>query len=279
MIIKELTIKYRLVDLLKVVGMASSVYHYHNNQLKKEDKYREIENKILDIYHKHNGSYGYRRIWQELLNIGIKINRKVVHRLMKKLNLKSVIRVKRPKYVIGDENIVVSNLLNQDFYAACPNEKWVTDVTEFRVCGKKVYLSPILDLFNGEIISFSVSRHPDFNMVTDMLNEAFDKIGDVSGLLLHSDQGGLYRSVRYHNLLKDKGIVQSMSRKGNCLDNAVIENFFGHLKSEMFHNRKFDSANEFISKLNDYIYYYNNVRIKTKLKMSPVEYRTHNLIA
>ncbi len=279
MIVNELKCNYKLFDLLFLVGIAESTYHYHNNELKKTDKYADLKNEISSIFDKHNGKYDYRRIHRELVNRGKRINHKTVYRLIKELGLICNFRVKKPKYNMGNENIIVANLLAGDFNSSAPNEKFVTDVTEFRVCGKRLYLSPILDLYNGEIISYSISHHQNFKLVTDMLNKAFNKVSDVSGLLLHSDQGCLYRIERYHNLLKQKGIIQSMSRKGNCYDNAVIENFFGILKSEMFHNKKFESVEDFISKLHSYIYYYNNERIKTKLKMSPVEYRTRNLIA
>ncbi len=278
-VIYLLRFQYDVIDLIKVFCIARSCYYYYLKNRDKEDKYKYIKEYIKCIYDKHNGNYGYRRIHQELVNNGVKINRKVVQRLMKGLGLICKVREKSPKYSNGNENFVFSNIMSGNFFATIPNEKWVTDVTEFRVCGKRLYLSPILDLYNGEIISFSVSDKNNFCLILDMLNKAFNKVGDVSGLILHSDQGSLYSSKNYHNLLRDKGIVQSMSRRGNCYDNAVIENFFGHLKSEMFHKKKFESVEDFISKLNSYIYYYNNKRIKTKLKMSPVEYRTRNSIA
>jgi len=176
---------------------------------------------------------------------------------------------------MGEVGEKAPNLLNREFFASKPNEKWVTDITEFGLFGYKLYLSTILDLYNGEIVGYSMSMHPNFAQVLDTLNKAFAKIGNDSNLILHSDQGWQYRHKEYHERLEEKGIRQSMSRKGNCHDNAVMENFFGHLKSELLYTCKFDNLGHFIKELEDYIYYYNNVRIKTKLKMSPVNYRFH----
>lgn len=151
--------------------------------------------------------------------------------------------------------------------------------TEFPLFGAKLYLSPIIDLYNGEIISFNIAHHPTLEQTMDMLKKAFSKIPDNTNLVLHSDQGCQYQHGNYQYLLKKKGIIQSMSRKGNCLDNAVMENFFGHLKSELLYLKEFDSMEHFKKELEEYIYYYNNDRIKLSLKgMSPVKYRTHSNI-
>ena len=155
-----------------------------------------------------------------------------------------------------------------------PNQKWVTDVTEFALFGIKLYLSPIIDLFNGEVVSYNLSRHPNLAQTTDMLNKAFAKIPDNTNLILHSDQGWQYQHKHYQQMLADKGIRQSMSRKGNCLDNACAENFFSLLKTELLYLQEFTSVEHFISELTDYIDWYNNKRIKLKLDgLSPVEYR------
>jgi putative transposase len=157
-----------------------------------------------------------------------------------------------------------------------PNKKWATDITEFNLGGKKLYLSPIIDLFNQEIISYELTERPIFNQVTQMLQKAFKKIPNNTHLILHSDQGWQYQMKQYQYLLKQKGITQSMSRKGNCLDNAIIENFFGVLKSELFYCMKFKDINHLKSEIKEYINYYNNERIKSNLnKMSPIQYRAH----
>jgi transposase InsO family protein len=194
---------------------------------------------------------------------------------MKSLGLKSMVRIKKYKSYRGEVGKIAPNIIKRNFTAEKPYAKWVTDVTEISLFGQKLYLSPILDLYNGEIISYNISARPTTSQkITDMLDKAFERVSDSTDLILHSDQGFLYQAKNYQNYLQKKGVVQSMSRKGNCLDNAVIENFFGLLKSELLYLQKFKSVNHFISELHDYIYYYNNSRIKSKLKgLSPIEYR------
>lgn len=215
----------------------------------------------------------------ELKKINIKINHKTVQRLMKILNLKCMVRLKKYKSYKGEVGRIADNILKRDFKADKPNLKWVTDITEFNLFGQKVYLSPILDLFNGEIVSYNIGYRPTFDLVSSMLTKAFENLPNNTKLILHSDQGWHYQIKPYQRMLKKKGITQSMSRKGNCLDNAVIENFFGHLKSELLYLQKFQSLEHFIEELHEYIYYYNNNRIKAKLKgLSPVEYRNQVLL-
>ncbi len=193
------------------------------------------------------------------------------------LNLKAIIRKKR-KYSSykGTIGKIANNVLNRDFKADKPNQKWVTDVTEFKVNNEKLYLSPIVDLYNGEIISYNLSKHPNFNQIIDMLNKAFRKIPNDTNLILHSDQGWQYQMKQYQAKLKKKGIIQSMSRKGNCIDNSCAENFFGILKSELFYVNEYKTLYELEKDIHEYIKYYNNNRIKSKLRMSPVNYRTHS---
>ena len=261
--------------------MARSTYYYYLKQLNKEDKYKKIKEEIKSIYHENKGRYGYRRITMELHNRGYKINHKTVLRLMNILRLRSIIRKKR-KYSSyrGTVGKIADNLLKRNFKADKPNEKWVTDVTEFKVNEEKLYLSPIIDLFNGEVISFELSRRPVFNQILIMLDKAFKTIPNDTNLILHSDQGWQYQMKQYQQLLKEKGIRQSMSRKGNCLDNSCAENFFGILKSELFYLKKYETIEELEKDIIEYIDYYNNKRIKGKLKgMSPVQYRIHSFVA
>ena len=157
-----------------------------------------------------------------------------------------------------------------------PNEKWVTDITEFKLFGEKLYVSPILDLYNGEIITYTIGSRPAYSLVSDMLEKSFARLTDEDKLILHSDQGWHYQMNQYRHALKQKNITQSMSRKGNCYDNAVIENFFGIMKSEFLYLNEFESIDHFKQELEEYMDYYNNKRIKAKLKgMSPIQYRTH----
>ncbi len=254
--------------------MARSSFYYHQKQSKSSDKYQVIKELIKSIYHRHKGRYGYRRITDEIQSKGIIINHKTVFRLMNLLGLKSIIRVKKYKSYKGEKGRIVPNILERNFKAEAPNQKWATDITEFNVSGNKLYLSPIIDLFNQEIISYELTERPVFSQVVMMLKKAFKRIPNATNLMLHSDQGWQYQMSHYQHLLKEKGIIQSMSRKGNCLDNAIIENFFGILKSEMFYTQKFKSIEQLKQEINKYITYYNNERIKSNLnKMSPIKYR------
>ena len=243
--------------------------------MQRPDKYANSKKRIADIYHKHKGRYGYRRITLELRNNGVTINHKTVQKLMRQLELKSMVRIKKYKSYRGRVGRIAPNILKRNFGASRPYTKWVTDVCEFNITGQKLYFSPILDLFNGEIISYNLSERPAFTQITDMLDKAFERIPDNTGLLLHSDQGWQYQLAMYQQRLQKKGITQSMSRKGNCLDNAAMESFFAILKSELLYLQKFNSVDDFVKELHDYIYYYNYERIKGKLKgLSPVDYRT-----
>ena len=230
-----------------------------------------VKEQIITIFNENKKRYGYRRITQELHNNDICVNHKTVQKLMKQLGLVCQVRAKR-KYnsYKGEVGEVAPNLLERHFKTNQPNRKWVTDVTEFKVNDQKLYLSPILDLFNGEVVSYNLSRHPNFKQITDMLEGAFQKLPiKVDNLILHSDQGWQYQHKQYHCMLREKGIRQSMSRKGNCLDNAVIENFFGILKSELLYLQEFHSMEHFKQELIEYLDYYNNRRIKAKLKGLP----------
>lgn len=262
--------------MLNHMNMAKSSYYYYEKKDRTQDKYSAVKELIKQIYNKHKGRFGYRRITLEIRNKGFLINHKTVLRLMKVLGLKSLIRVKKYKSYRGEQGKIAPNVLKRNFKATMPNQKWATDVTEFNVSGKKLYLSPIIDLFNGEIISYDLSERPVFNQIVSMLKKSFEKIPDRSNLILHSDQGWQCQMKQYQYLLKQKGIKQSMSRKGNCLDNAIIENFFGILKSELFYLKKYTSINQLKQEIIEYINYYNNDRIKLNLKgMSPIQYRAH----
>ena len=202
------------------------------------------------------------------------INHKTVQKLMKELNLCCKVRLKKYKSYKGEVGKAAPNVLQRNFTAERPNKKWVTDITEFNITGQKIYLSPMLDLFNGEVVDYAVSLAPNYHQVNEMLNKAHAKITDTKDLIIHSDQGWQYQMKVYQRTLAEKGITQSMSRKGNCLDNAVMENFFGHLKSELLYIQKFTSVEHFLAELHEYIRYYNNDRIRLKLNgLSPVLYR------
>ncbi len=255
--------------------MARSTFYYYLKHPTKS-KYECEKQEITDIFNIHKGRYGYRRVWDVMRSRGYVINHKTVLKLMKQLGLKGKQR-KNDKYhsYKGEVGKVADNLLKRDFKAEKPFEKLTTDVTQFKVGDTKVYLSPVMDLFNREIVSYSISLSPNLDQIREMLNGLFDKLPDDATPLFHSDQGWQYQHAEYQRLLAEHNITQSMSRKGNCMDNGAMENFFGRLKVEMFYGEKFESVDDFIHELNEYIYYYNNQRISSKLKMSPVQYRTH----
>jgi putative transposase len=240
----------------------------------------DLKSRITAIYNEHSGRYGYRRIRDELHNQGHLVNHKKVQRIMGELGLKCIVRMKKYRSYKGTVGKIAPNILDRDFNATKPNEKWVTDITEFHLFGEKLYMSPMLDLFNGEVITYTIESRPVYSLVSRMLDKAFKRLNDTDTLLIHSDQGWHYQMRQYQHSLKERGITQSMSRKGNCYDNAVIENFFGILKSEFLYTQDFESMEQFIVELEKYIEYYNHKRIKAKLKgMSPVQYRTHALQA
>lgn len=248
--------------------------------MNRTDKHKAAKEEITAIYHENRGRYGYRRITAELRNRNLPLNHKTVQRLMKELGLVCRVRMKKYRSYKGEVGKIAPNLLNWDFHADRPNQKWVTDVTEFSLFGEKLYLSPVLDLCSSDLVSYTISERPVLSMVTTMLEKAFEKIPDNTNLILHSDQGWQYQHKQYQRMLREKGIRQSMSRKGNCLDNAVIENFFGLLKSELLYLQDFEFMEHFKRELIDYLDYYNNRRIKAKLKgLPPAVHRQQALSA
>ena len=276
----ELRHEFKVSLLIDVAGIPRSTYYYYVKHRTDEDKYKDIKEEIANIFAENKGRYGYRRITKELHNRNYVINHKTVQRLMKELGLVCRVRMKKYQSFKGEVGKIAPNLLNRDFVTEKPNEKWVTDVTEFSLFGQKLYLSPILDLHSGDIVSYTIYERPFLSMVTKMLKQAFEKIPDDTNLILHSDQGWHYQHKQYQKMLKDKGIRQSMSRKGNCLDNAVMENFFGLLKTELLYLQDFDSLDQFRTELEDYMDYYNNRRIKLKLNgLTPAHHRSQAISA
>ena len=241
-----------------------------------------LKTKIKEIFNEHKGRYGYRRLTIALNNDSdvvskhSKVNHKRVKRLMNLLGLIATIRVKKYKSYKGVEGRIAPNIFDRNFSTTELEQKAVTDVTEFKVCNRKIYLSPLIDLHSKEVLGFSYSFSPTVSFVIEMLENAL-KEDTYNNLTIHTDQGFQYQNIRYRTWLKDRNIVQSMSRRGNCYDNAVAENFFSHLKAEFFHVNKFKTVDQFIKGLEEYIEYYNNERIVTKLKMPPVGYREHCL--
>ena len=260
--------------LVEFAEIKRSTYYDLVKKMNRPDPDAELKAEIQAIYNEHEGRYGYRRIRDELANRGKKVNHKKVQRIMKALGLKCLVRMKKYKSYKGTVGKIAPNILDRSFTAEAPNEKWVTDITEFKLFGEKLYLSPVLDLFNGEIITYTIGSRPTYSLVSEMLEKALERLPEKHQLLMHSDQGWHYQMKQYRHALESRGIVQSMSRKGNCYDNSVMENFFGIMKSEFLYLKEFESVEQFKLELENYITYYNTKRLKAKLKMSPVQYRT-----
>ena len=231
----------------------------------------ELKEKIRETFTKNRGRYGVRRITMTLRNAGTLVNHKKVQRLMHAMGLLG----KRPKEKYhsykGETGKIADNIIARDFHADEPLKKWSTDVSQFSLSWGKCYLSPILDMATNEIIAYDLSRNPTFQQVTDMLDRAFEKFPETDGLILHSDMGWQYQHMSYVQKLKEHGIIQSMSRKGNCYDNCIIETFFGRMKTEMFYGqqKEYSSFEVFEKAVQEYIDYYNNERIQKKTKWTP----------
>ncbi len=258
--------------LLSYANIARSVYYYYYKKIH-IDKYSVEKEIIKEVFQKNNGRYGYRKIQTVLKQRGYHLNHKTVRKLMKQLGLKCQIRIKKYKSYKGTVGHIAPNVIERNFKSEAPNRKWATDITMITIKDTRLYLSPIIDMYNGEIISYTISQHPNMELVMNMLDAAL-KRRNLKGTILHSDQGFQYQNKLFVDKLKRKGMIQSMSRKGNCLDNAKAEGFFGIMKSELLYLQKFDSPEHFIKALDEYITYYNNDRIKLCLNgMSPVQYR------
>jgi len=249
--------------------MARATYYYYFNQAKKPDKYEQIKRRIRAIYEDNRGRIGHRRIAIILHAEHLNVNQKTVLKIMRQLGLFCRVRMSKYHSYQGEVGTIAPDLLGRKFEAAHPNQKWVTDVTMFSMFGQKLYLSPIIDLYSRDIVSYAISEYPRLPLVLNMLEDAFRGLPDGTNLILHSDQGWQYQHKHYQCMLAEKGIRQSMSRRGNCLDNAVIESFFAVLKSELLYLQEFDSMEHFKQELIAYLDYYNNRRIKVKLKGLP----------
>ena len=271
-----------------------SDYYYWKNRTDPDSKNSDLMDAITTIYTDNHKRYGYRRITLQLKNEGWTVNHKAVKRLMSKLNLYGITPRAKYKSYKGDFNETVDNKLLdkrvdtkrhrteyiRDFSTTDVNEKWTTDISEFHIAAGKLYLSPILDMHNREIVSYNISKSPGYMQITDMLNKAFNKFDNLSNLIFHSDQGWQYQMFQYHKALRERGITQSMSRKGNCLDNSPMENFFGKMKNEMFYGHEFEfkTLEQLQKAMEDYIEYYNNERIQVRLKgLTPCQARNQSL--
>ena len=267
--------EFALDGLLKLAGLARSTFYYQCKASQKTDTHAQLKARIRSVFEQHRGRYGYRRITSAIRHLGTTVNHKTVQRLMQLMKLKCLVRPKKYRAFRGTVGRIAPNVLERQFHADAPNQKWVTDITEFRVGERKLYLSPVLDLYNGEIVAYETATRPALAMVTGMIKKAFKKLGADDRPVIHSDQGWQYQMNAYQALLAQRALTQSMSRKGNCHDNATMESFFGTLKSEFFYLNRFESIEALQTGIKHYIHYYNHKRIKLKLKgLSPVMYRT-----
>lgn len=271
---------YSLGVLLTIAGLARSTFFYHQQRLSRPDPQAALKTAIRTAFAHAKGRYGHRRIHQRLRQEGWRVAKKTVLKLMRQLGL--VCRVRRRRFTAyrGETGTVAPNWLNRNFRAHAPNQKWVTDVTEFRVGEQKLYLSPVMDLFDRQIIAYAMGPSPTLTLTTTALERALATLAPGQTPVIHSDQGFQYQHTSWQRLLATAGAVQSMSRKGNCLDNAVMENFFGHLKEELFHHTRFPDRDTLITAIHEYMTWYNTDRISTTLQgLSPVQYRTQALSA
>lgn len=280
-IINNLKNIYSVKLLCELANVSRSGYYAWSSR-QTVDRCEDIKEKILEVYTESKNVFGYRRIKIALKRkFNIIINHKKVKRLMKELSIQSVIRRKKFKYntiKILDLGKVEDNLLNRNFKSSKLNEKWVTDITylQYGKNREKAYLSAVMDLYNNEIISYKLSTSLKVDFVKETFNKAFGKQKglDLSNLIVHSDQGGHYKSLQYKKIILKNKAKLSMSRKGNCYDNACIESFFGHLKSELLYQNFFESKNELFKAIDKYIYWYNTSRFQSVLKnRTPLEAR------
>jgi putative transposase len=277
-LVDALRATYPLNELLRELGLPRSSYFYHRARVEVADKYAEVRRAMAEIFERNYRCYGYRRIHASLSRQSLKISEKVVRRLMKQECLVAVAR-RRRRYgsYMGEITPAPDNLLNRDFRARAPNEKWLTDVTEFQIPAGKVYLSPMIDCYDGMVVSWSIGTRPDAELVNTMLDAAIETVVASSDRpVVHSDRGGHYRWPGWLSRISDAKLVRSMSRKGCSPDNAACEGFFGRLKNELFYSRDWmsTSTEKFIATLDAYIRWYNDTRIKDSLGFrSPIEHR------
>ncbi|QRG67583.1 IS3 family transposase [Brevibacillus choshinensis] len=273
--IKQVAGEYTISELCKLFRVSRSGYYAY---LKRQvtDRNKPVKDFIQAVYRKYDGKYGYRQTQLFLLqDCGVWVNHKKVLRLMQEMGLRSRIRRKyRSHYVSSVGRRVAENALQRDFKACAPNQKWVTDITQYRVADTWLYLSAIKDLFNNEIVAYHMGVRNDNELVLRTFEKAFEKTKDVTGLIVHSDQGFQYTSYAYHDMLPKVGAQISMSRRGNCYDNASMESFFSHLKTEGLYPYDIRSVDEAQRRIEEYIQFYNQSRPQRRLKkLTPVEFR------
>ncbi len=257
--------------------MPKSSYFYHEEAQKRPNKYATLRVEVKTIFTQNQSRYGYRRVHAEVNGKGIAVSEKVIRRIMREEQLVVPFKKKR-RYssYMGEISPAADNLVARNFHADAPNKKWLTDLTEFHIPAGKVYLSPIIDCFDGLAVSWTIGTSPDAELVNTMLDNAINTLQDGETPIVHSDRGGHYRWPGWISRMDNSGLTRSMSKKGCSPDNSACEGFFGRLKNEMFYYRSWEgvSIDQFIDKLDQYIQWYNEKRIKMSLGgVSPLEYR------
>jgi transposase InsO family protein/transposase-like protein len=268
---------YKLKDLLKEFGLAKSSYCYQKVVMARPDKYEKLRKDIQTIFAENYQRYGYRRIYCCLKQNSIRVAEKVVRRLMRLEGL-CVYTPRKRKYssYVGEVSPSVPNLLQRDFHAERPNQKWLTDITEFSIPAGKVYLSPIIDCFDGMPVSWKIGCSPTAQMANTMLADAIARLKPTEHPIIHSDRGGHYRWPEWIKITVDAGLTRSMSKKGCSPDNSACEGFFGRLKNEMFYGKSWEGVSlaQFMASLDAYMHWYKEKRIKVSLGgLSPLQYR------
>lgn len=271
--------------LLEIADLSRSTYYYHMHPDRQRHAARQtarreaIEAAVLAEFDAARSRYGYRRIHEELQKAGWKIAAKSVRGAMRDMGCVCPVRRKRRHTVQqGNAGKRAPNHLRRQWATSAPNQKWVTDITEFHLHGRVFYLAAIMDLFDRQIISYTLGSSPTVAFMNATLNAAIETQHPGDTLLVHSDQGFQFQHASWQDRLVAIGATQSMSRKGNCYDNAIIENFFGHLKEELVNHTVFPDAETFVTELHAYMAWYNTKRISLSLNgFSPVDYRSRML--
>ena len=276
-LIREFKGKYSLNVLLKILKLNKSTYYYANQHFNQQNcDNQTLEDEILEIFEENYRHYGWPRITLELQKRGYRVNHKKVYKLMTKMGLKATPKRRKYSSYYGEVGRIAPNVLARDFGTTTPYQKLGTDVTQFITPFGKLYLSPIIDFHTREILAYDISKSPDMHQIKRMMYQLTKNRGShLFGAVVHSDQGYQYQHPLYQKLLRDNGMIQSMSRKGNCLDNSPTENFFGRLKTEMYYPSEytFNSLDEVKKEIIKYINYYNNERLVWKIQSSPRKYR------
>ncbi len=252
--------------LLKIAGIARSTYYYHLSKLERADRHQDLKAEIVSIFRASKSRYGYRRVRRTLVRQGWTVSWKLVAKLMRQMGLRSKTRRKKNYSSFrGNTSNTAPNVLERKFATDAPNQKWVSDITMFQLNGNKLYLSPVIDLFDHSVVSFTIGTAPTTRLSSESLRKAFKNAGHPENVLVHTDQGFHYHHISWISQLKSHRCVQSMSRKGNCYDNSVAENFFTHLKQEMFVGEKFAKIADLTRAIKTYILWYNDERTQERL--------------